>query len=420
MIICNKISSIKKKYNFLKNLFSQFSDCLFSSESASIAFTSMFAVIPCSAIIIFGSQLFTGNQGHLTELLLNLFKIDSINFEIAIQNYLSKLTGNGVPHLIIAFVLFYISITGVYCEIEKFFNKIWETTDNKSFIEKRLNKKAGYAILIFIILFGLFSTLTILNPGFEYLDYLIISLGFLLFCWITLYLAYRYIPKEKPTNEVAGKISFAISILILITLLISSIPSIKSIISDQKIYGTDLFLYLIMYRVIWAEILAGCRLTFELEMGFSDYMGEKRLNWKDMSYQRKEALCWYVYNKIENNDNAIKDDPKDTYKIDPKILLWALRKLSDLDLIDLNDEKSSIKGTKKEIKDFHDYFYTSGKHLVENVELNDDYKEALLNVENILKEGLKEINGNKQEKIEPVKLSLTERFNSWLKNKLRL
>ena len=103
----------------------------------------------------------------------------------------------------------------------------------------------------------------------------------------------------------------------------------------------------------------------------------------------------------------------------------ALRKLSDLDLIDLNDEKSSIKGTKKEIKDFHDYFYTSGKHLVNDVELNDDYKEALLNVENILKEGLKEINGNKQEKIEPVKQSLlteiknkgiSKGIKSWWKN----
>lgn len=60
-------------------------------------------------------------------------------------------------------------------------------------------------------------------------------------------------------------------------------------------------------------------------------MGVKRLKWKHMSYQEKEALCWCFYENIENPD----------MKHDPKIKVWALEKLKYLGLLN-EEEKYTI------------------------------------------------------------------------------
>lgn len=375
-----KVNTIK-----IKNFLFQLKDCLLSSESSSIAFTSMFSIVPFIAIISFVSSYFVDineNMEWLFSVLTGEGK--QTKFMSSVVSYINNshigdINNNNIsidknPNLYIGIFCFWFSITGVYSEIEKFFNKIWEKKDSRSWFEKRFNKKVSYVILYFIVLFVLIAIVRILliNNNTPFLNYFI----FFPCCWLTIYLAYKFIPLDKPKPKNAIVSSLIISLLITITIIL--ILSCKEYVvkNYKEIYGSLLFFYLLVYQIIWTEILAGCRLTFELEFGFSNYMGEKRLQWKNLSYQQKEALCWHIYNNdLKNTD------------IDPKIKIWTLEKLYDLDFIDRKDSIYSIKEPKKNLLMFHNSFYKNG-----NVKLPDEtsntIKDSLDNIKKALEKNL--------------------------------
>ncbi len=362
-----------------KNLIQQLKDCFLSSESASIAFTSMFAIIPFFAVILFGSSYIASKFGFnqcesnledLTRWLFDVFNLKDVNDKIleSAKNYINNF-GIGDPRFFIGIIAFIWSITGVYYEIENFFNKIWEIKDNRTWSEKRfLNKKVWYWVGFFIIISIGIAMINIFIP-LEYMK-IAIFIEFFICCCLILFLAYKFIPKQQPKGKNAILSSFVISIFIIITLVISSF--IISFFSYKEIYGSQLFFYLLIYQFIWTGILAGCRLTFELEMGFSDYMGEKRLNWKDLSYRQKEALCWHFYNNIEDKS------------IDPKIKIWALEKLKSLNIVSKDENNKYIKNdTTLSVEEFHNKFYKVGNDLHKEINQNNTYNKSFKKIEEI-------------------------------------
>ena len=378
---------LKVNFKRIKNFLFQLKDCLLSSESSSIAFTSMFAIVPFIAIISFVSSYFIDineNMEWLFSVLTGEGK--QTKFMSSVVSYINNshigdINNNNIsidknPDLYIGIFCFWLSISGVYSEIEKFFNKIWEKKDSRSWLEKRFNKKVFFVILYFIVLFIIIAIVRVLliYNNIPFLNYFI----FFPCCWITLYLAYKFIPLDKPKAQNAIISSLIISFLITLTIILILFCKEYVVKNYNEIYGSLLFFYLLVYQIIWTEILAGCRLTFELEFGFSNYMGERRLQWKNLSYQQKEALCWHIYNK----DLKISD-------IDPKIKIWTLEKLYELDFIDKNNSIYFIKKPKKNLIMFHDSFYKNG-----NVKLPDEtsntIKVSLDNIKTALENDLEE------------------------------
>lgn len=133
-----KVNTIK-----IKNFLFQLKDCLLSSESSSIAFTSMFSIVPFIAIISFVSSYFVDineNMEWLFSVLTGEGK--QTKFMSSVVSYINNshigdINNNNIsidknPNLYIGIFCFWFSITGVYSEIEKFFNKIWEKKDSRS------------------------------------------------------------------------------------------------------------------------------------------------------------------------------------------------------------------------------------------------------------------------------------------------
>lgn len=385
-IKCRKILRIKRFRNILricKNLFQQFKDCSFSKDSSSIAFTSMFAIIPCFAVSYcvskflsdaIGFDLFKSNLREIFDTISSTFGIDDMKKNIIeyAQNY-KRESGFGSFYIIITICTFAWTVTGVYSEIENFFNKMWETKETaSSWLKKRFSFKAFMSVGI-LTLYLVAITYVSFKLNISKNAWLIIS-GVFLFCWMTLFLAFEFIPQHKPKGNVALITSLVTTSTIAGTLFFASSNIVHNIFSSyMKIYGSQLFFYLLIYYFIWVEILFGCRLTFEWEMGLSDFLGEKRINWKDMSNEQKEAICWHFYNKLNQNN---KDN-----KIDPKIEVWALDKLKGLGFIEFQNGSYSKKESISDFQDFHDKFYRKGNRLPKKVESSIQYKQFQDDVE---------------------------------------
>lgn len=404
--ICRKILRREKCRTFLriiKNLFQQFKDCSFSKDSSSIAFTSMFAIIPCFAVSYcvskflsdaIGFDLFKSNLREIFDTISSTFGIDDDmkkNVIMYAQNY-KRESGFGSSYIIITICAFAWTVTGVYSEIENFFNKMWETKETaSSWLKKRFSLKAFMSVGI-LILYLVAITYVSFKLNISRNAWLIIS-GVFLFCWVTLFLAFEFIPQHKPKGNVALITSLVTTSTIAGTLFLASSNIVHNIFSSYlKIYGSQLFFYLLIYYFIWVEILFGCRLTFEWEMGISEFLGEKRINWKDMSNEQKEAICWHFYNNLNQNS-----------KIDPKIKVWALEKLKGLGFIDFQNGSYSLKEQVSDFNDFHNKYYRKGNRLPKKVEFCIQYKKFQDDVESLYLKGI-------EEKVRSVEAELKKKY----------